>query len=159
MADFTDLTGVVSTLGIFVDQGTPTVPNWQYVCAMNARSFNLTRGEQTTSIVATCGPGAPVETWRAAGALDWTITGEGALELDAFDFCRQWIMNGEQRRVRVIMYTGDKSELRAHGYYEGRGVLLSYPVTQPDANNIPTATINISKGASTLVYTPGEPAA
>lgn len=157
MADFTNLTGVISTLGIFVNEGTDAAPDFQYLCAMNARSFNLTRAEQTTNIVAACGPGASVETWRAAGALDWTITGEGALELDTFDFCRQWIMNGEQRTVRVVMYTGDKNALTAHGYYQGKGVLLQYPANQPDADNVPTATVNISKGSGTLVYTAGAP--
>lgn len=158
MADFSDLTGVISTLGIFVNQGTDAVPDWEYICAMNARSFNLTRAETTTNVVATCGPGAPVEVWRAAGALDWTITGEGTLELDSFDFCRQWIMNAEQRTVRVIMYAGEKADLEAHGYYQGKGVLLQYPTSQPDADNIPTATINISKGAGILTYTAGAPA-
>lgn len=157
MADVTNLTGVISTLGIFVDQGTPGAPDWQYMCALNARSFNLTRAEQTTDIVATCGPGASLETWRAAGALDWSIEGEGALELETFDFCRQWMLDGSQKRIRVICYTGDKNALVAHGYYQGMAVLLSYPVSQPDANNIPTANINISKGAGTLTWTAGAP--
>lgn len=158
MADFTDFTGVISTIGIFVNQGTDAVPDWQYLCAINARAFNLTRGEQTTNIVATCGPGASVETWRQAGALDWNITGEGALELDTFDFCRDWILNGEQRDVRVIFYTGDKNDLVPHGYYQGKAVLLEYPTNQPDADQIPTANISISKGAGTLTYTVGAPA-
>lgn len=158
MPDFTDLSGVISTLGIFVNQGDDVTPDWQYLCAMNSRSFTVTRGEQTTSVVATCGPGASVETWRAAGALDWNISGEAALELDTFDFCRDWIMNAEQHEVRVVMYTGNKSSLTAHGYYQGYGVLLNYPVTQPDADNIPTASIEISKGAGTLVWTSGAPA-
>lgn len=159
MGDVTDTAGIISTLGIFVNQGTDAAPDFQYLCAMNARSFNLTRGEQTTNIVTTCGPGASVETWRAAGALDWTIAGEGALELETFDFCRTWIMNGEQRTIRIVMYTGDKNALEEHGFYQGKGVLLQYPVNQPDADNIPTATVNISKGAGTLVYTAGAPVA
>lgn len=158
MPDFTDLSGVISTLGIFVDQSDTETPDWQYLCAMNARSFNLTRGEQTTSVVATCGPGASVETWRAAGAMDWTISGEAALELDTFDFCRDWLMNAEQRNVRVIMYTGNKNALTAHGYFQGNGVLLNYPISQPDADNIPTAQVEISKGAGTLAWTLGAPA-
>lgn len=157
MADVTDLSGVISTLGIFVDQSATSTPDWQYMCAMNARSFNLSRAEQTTDIVATCGPGASLETWRAAGALDWTIDGEAALELDTFDFCRQWMLDGDQKTIRVIMYTGDKNDLTAHGYYQGASVLLSYPVSQPDANGIPTATVNIAKGAGTLVWTDGPP--
>lgn len=157
MADVTDLTGVISTLGIFVDHGTDAAPDFQYVCAMNARSFNLTRAEQTTDIVAACGPGASLETWRTAGALDWTIDGDGALELDSFDFCREWMMDGDQKTIRVICYTGDKNAIVAHGYYEGAAVLLSYPVSQPDANGIPTGTVNIAKGAGTLVWTSGAP--
>lgn len=158
MPDFSDLSGVISTLGIFVDQGVPGTPDWEYLCAMNARSFNVTRGEQTTSVVATCGPGASVETWRAAGALDWTISGEAALELDTFDFCRTWLLNAEQRNVRVVMYSGNKNALVAHGYFQGNGVLLNYPISQPDADNIPTGQVEISKGAGTLTWTTGAPA-
>jgi hypothetical protein len=158
MADFSDLTGVISTLGIFVNQGTTAAPDWEYLCAMNARSFNVTRGEQTTNVVAVCGPGAPVEVWRSAGALDWTISGEAALELDTFDFCRSWILNGEQRTLRMVFYTGNKNALVAHGYFQGNGVLLNYPVNQPDADNIPTANVAISKGAGTLTWTSGAPA-
>lgn len=157
MADVTDLTGVISTLGIFVDQSATSTPDWQLLCGINARAFNLSRAEQTTNIVAVCGPGAPVETWRAAGALDWTITGEAALELDTFDFCRQWILNAEQRNVRIVHYTGDKNDLTAYGYYQGPGVLLEYPANQPDANGIPTANISISKGSGTLTWTTGAP--
>lgn len=157
MADVTDLSGVISTLGIFVDQSATSTPDWQYLCAINARAFNLTRAEQTTNIVATCGPGAPVEVWRQAGALDWNITGEAALELDTFDFCRGWILDAEQRNVRIVMYTGDKNSLTAHGYYQGPGVLLEYPTSQPDGDNIPTANISISKGAGTLTWTAGAP--
>ena len=157
MADVTDLSGVISTLGIFVDQSATSTPDWQYMCAMNSRSFNLSRGEQSTPLVATCGPGASLETWRAAGALDWTIQGEGALELETFDFCRTWMLAGDQRTMRIVFYTGDKTNLTAHGYFQGDGVLLQYPVSQPDANGIPTATVNISKGASTLVWTTGAP--
>lgn len=158
MADVTDLSGVISTIGVFVDQSATSTPDWEYLCAMNARSFNLTRAEQTTSIVASCGPGASVETWRQAGALDWAIAGEAALELDTFDFCREWILDGSQKNVRVIFYTGDKSALVAHGYYQGPGVLLEYPTSQPDADNIPVSNISISKGAGSLVYTAGTPA-
>lgn len=157
MADITDLAGVISTLGIFVDHGTTSEADWQYMCAVNARSFNLTRAEQTTDIVTACGPGASLETWRAAGALDWTIEGEGALELDTFDFCREWMLNGDQKRIRVVCYTGDKNDLTAHGYYQGAAVLLTYPVSQPDANNVPTATVSISKGSGTLTWTTGAP--
>lgn len=159
MADFSDLSGVISTLGIFVDQGTAGAPDWQYLCAMNARSFNITRGEQTTNVVADCGPGAPVEVWRAAGALDWTISGEAALEIESFDFCRTWIVNGEQRNMRMVFYSGNKNDLQAHGFFQGNGVLLQYPMNQPDADNIPTASINISKGAGSLVWTVGAPPA
>lgn len=155
MADVTDLSGVISTLGIFVDQGVPGTPDWQYMCAMNSRSFNLSRGERTTPLVATCGPGASLETWRAAGALDWTIQGEGALELDTFDFCRDWMMTGDQKTMRIAFFTGDKTDLTPYGYFQGDGVLLQYPVSQPDANGLPTATLNISKGASTLTWTLG----
>ena len=157
MADVTDLTGVISTLGIFVDHGDDTTPDWQYMCAMNARSFNLIRAEQTTDIVAACGPGASLETWRTAGALDWTIDGEAKVELETFDFCREWMLDGDQKRIRVVFYTGDKNALEAHGYYQGAAVLLSYPVSQPDANGVPTASVQISKGAGTLTWTMGAP--
>ena len=157
MADVTDLSGVISTLGIFVDQSATATRDWQYLCAMNARSFNLSRGEQTTDIVAACGPGASLETWRNAGALDWTIEGEAALEIEAFDFARQWMMDGDQKMIRVVLYTGDKNDLTAHGYFQGAGVLLNYPISQGDANGIPTATVNISKGAGSLVWTTGAP--
>lgn len=157
MSDVTDLSGVVSTIGIFVNQGTDAAPDWNYLCAVNARAFNLTRGEQTTSIVATCGPGASQETWREAGELDWTITGEAALELDTFDFCRGWILNGEQRSIAVVFYKGEKKSLTAHGYYQGLGVLLQYPTSMENANGIPTANISISKGAGTLTWTSGAP--
>lgn len=157
MADITNLSGVVSALGIFVNQGTDASPQWEYMCAMNARSMNVTRGEQTTTIVAACGPGASVETWRNAGALDWAITGEAALELETFDFCRTWIMDGLQKQVRVIFYKGPKESLVAHGYFQGPAVLLEYPVSQPDADNIPTANLTISKGAGSLVWSTGAP--
>ena len=158
MADVTDLSGVISTLGIFIDQSATSTPDWQYMCAMNARSFNLTRAEQTTDIVATCGPGASLETWRAAGALDWSIEGEAALELETFDFCRKWMLDGDQKKIRVVYYIGDKNDLTAHGFYQGAAVLLSYPNSQGDANGIPTATVNISKGAGALTWTAGAPA-
>ena len=158
MADVTDYTGVISTLGIFVDAGTPSVPDWQYVCAINSRSFNETRAERTTEIVAACGPGAQVETWRADGARDWTLQGEASLEIEAFDLMRGWMETGGQKRVRVVYYTGDKNALTAYGYYQGTGVLLGYTISQPDANGIPTGTINISKGAGALVWTTGAPA-
>lgn len=159
MADVTNLSGVISTIGIFVDTGTTAAPTWDYVCAMNARAFNVSRGEQTTTIVAICGPGAPVETWRQAGALDWNLTGEAALELDTFDFCREWILSGSQRRIRAIFYKGPKDALVPHGYYQGLGVLLEYPVNQADGNGIPLANLSISKGSSTLTWTTGAPAA
>ena len=57
----------------------------------------------------------------------------------------------------VVLYTGDKNDLTAHGYFQGAGVLLNYPISQGDANGIPTATVNISKGAGTLVWTTGAP--
>jgi hypothetical protein len=158
MADVTDLSGVISTLGIFVDQSETSTPDWQYICAVNARTFNEIRNEQTTNIVASCGPGAPVETWRAAGARDWTISGEAALELDAFDLCREWMETGDQKTIRIVFYTGDKNALAAHGYYQGASVLLGYNINQPDADNIPTGTINISKGAGSLTWTTGAPA-
>ena len=158
MADFTDLTGVISTLGVFVNQGTLAAPNWQYMCAVNSRAHNITRGETTTSVVSTCGPGAPVENWRTAGALDWTVTAEAALELDTFDFCRDWILGGTQKQIRVVYYTGPKDALVPHGYYTGYGVLLEYPSNQPDADGIPTAAISISKGAGSLIWTTGAPA-
>ena len=158
MADVTDLTGVISTLGIFVDAGTPSAPDWQYVCAINSRSFNETRAERTTEIVAVCGPGAQVETWRADGARDWALQGEASLETDAFDMMRGWMDSGGQKLVRVVYYTGDKNALVPYGYYQGAGVLLGYNISQPDANGIPTGTINISKGAGTLTWTTGTPA-
>lgn len=158
MADVTDLTGVISTLGIFVDQGVAGVTDFQYICAVNSRSFNETRGEQTTNIVAVCGPGAQVETWRTAGPRDWTIQGAASLELEAFAFCRRWMEDGDQRRVRIVYYTGDKNDLEPFGYYEGAGVLLSYAISQPDAQGIPEGTISISKGAGTLIWATGAPA-
>lgn len=158
MADVTDLSGVISTLGVFVNRGTVEAPEWQYMCAMNARAMNITRGEQTTTVVAICGPAAPVETWRQAGALDWNVTGEAALELETFDFCREWILAGTQKQIRVVFYKGPKDALAAHGYFQGSAVLLEYPVSQPDADNIPMASINIQKGASTLTWTAGNPA-
>lgn len=157
MADVTNLSGVISTLGIFVDDGTPTTPEWQYICAINSRSFNETRAEQTTQIVASCGPGADLETWRTAGPRDWAIEGEASLELDAFDMMRAWMQAGTQKRVRVVYYTGDKNALVAHGYYQGNGVLLGYNVSQPDANGIPTGSISISKGAGVMTWTAGAP--
>lgn len=157
MADVTDLSGVISTLGIFIDNGTTATPDWQYACAINSRSFNETRAEQTTNIVAQCGPGAGVETWRTAGPRDWTIDGEAALELDSFEMMRSWMEVGDQKRVRVVYYTGDKDELTAFGYYQGAGVLLNFSVNQPDGNNIPTANISIAKGAGTLVWATGAP--
>lgn len=158
MADVTDLTGVISTLGIFIDNGTGGSPDWQYACAINSRSFNETRNEQTTTVVAQCGPGAPVETWRTAGPRDWTIQGEAALELEAFAMLRNWMEVGDQKKVRVVYYSGDKNELQPVGYYEGAGVLLGLSINQPDGNNIPSATINISKGAGTMPWTSGAPA-
>lgn len=158
MADVTDLTGVISTLGIFVDQGTGGVPDFQYICAVESRSFNETRGEQTTTIVPTCGPGASTETWRAAGPRDWTIEGAAKLELDSFDFLRGWMETDDQKTIRVVYYTGDKNALVAHGYYEGPGVLLGFNINQPDADNIPEGTINIRKGSGQLVWTTGAPA-
>lgn len=155
MADVTNLSGVISTLGIFVNDGTPTTPDWQYVCAINSRSFKETRAEQTTSIVATCGPGASVETWRAAGARDWAIEGEAALELDSFTLCREWMAGGDQKTVRIVFYTGDKNALVPFGYYQGPGVLLSYNISQPDANGIPSGSISISKGSGSLAWTTG----
>lgn len=157
MADVSDTSGIISTLGIFVDQGTSGTPDWNYMCALNARAFNLTRGEVTTTIVATCGPGAAQETWRQAGQLDWTITGEAALELETFDFCREWILAGLQKDIRVVCYTGDKNALTAHGFYQGKGVLLQYPHTMENADSIPVSSISISKGAGTLVWTTGAP--
>ena len=157
MADVTNLSGVISTLGIFVDDGTPTTPDWQYVCAINSRSFNETRGEQTTSIVATCGPGASVETWRAAGARDWTIEGEAALEVEAFTMMRTWMAAGGQKNVRIVFYTGDKNALVAHGHYTGPGVLLGYNISQPDADGIPSGSISISKGSGVLTWATGAP--
>lgn len=159
MADVTNLAGVISTLGIFVNDGTTAVPDWQYVCAINSRSFNETRGEQTTSIVATCGPGAGVETWRAAGARDWTIEGEAALELDSFSLCREWMASGAQKTIRIVFYSGDKNALSPFGYYQGPGVLLGYNISQPDADNIPTGSISISKGSGSLVWATGAPPA
>lgn len=159
MADVTDLTGVISTLGIFVDNGVGETADWQYACAINSRSFNETRGEQTTTIVAQCGPGAPVETWRTAGPRDWTIQGEAALELESFEMMRLWMEAGDQKRIRVVYYSGDKNALVPVGYYQGAGVLLGLSVNQPDGNNIPSATINISKGAGSLIWTTGAPAA
>lgn len=158
VGDITNLSGVISTLGVFVNTGTTAAPAWKYMCAMNARSMNVTRAEQTTTIVALCGPGASVETWRQAGALDWNITGEAALELGTFDSCRDWILEGEQRDVRVVFYKGDKKNLVAHGYFQGLGVLLEYPIAQPDADNIPLASINIQKGAGVLTWNTGAPA-
>lgn len=158
MADVTDLSGVISTLGIFVDYGTTATPDWQYACAINSRSFNETRGEQTTTIVAQCGPGAPVETWRTAGPRDWTIEGEAALELESFEMLRGWMEDGDQKRVRVVYYSGDKNDLTAVGYYQGAGVLLGLSINQPDGNNIPSGTISISKGAGVLTWTTGAPA-
>lgn len=157
MADVTNLSGVISALGVFVNRGTTAAPDWEYMCAMNARAMNVTRGEQTTTIVAACGPAAPVETWRNAGALDWNVTGEAALELETFDFCRQWIMDGTQKNVRIVFYKGPKEALVAHGYFQGLAVLLEYPVSQPDADNIPTANLSISKGAGTLTWATGAP--
>ena len=158
MADVTDLSGVISTLGVFVDMSATSTPSWKYLCAMNARSFTLTRDERTTEIVAECGPGASLETWRTAGALDWSIEGEAALELETFDFARQWMLDGSQKMIRVVIYKGDKNKLTPHGFFKGAGVLLNYPISQGDANGIPTATVNISKGAGTLVWTTGAPA-
>jgi len=157
MADVTDLSGVISTLGIFVDDGTVGAPDWKYICAINSRSFNETRSEQVTNIVASCGPGASVETWRAAGARDWTISGEAALELEAFALCRQWMETGDQKTIQIVFYSGDKNALTAYGYYQGPAVLLGYNVSQPDADNIPTGTIDISKGAGSLTWTIGAP--
>lgn len=157
MSDITNMSGVISTIGIFVNQGTVAAPAWEYMCAMNARAFNITRGETTTPVVATCGPAADIQTWRSAGELDWTITGEGALELETFDFCREWIMTGKQVPMRIVMYKGDKTALVAHGFYTGNGLLLQYPAAQADANAIPTANISISKGSGVLAWTAGAP--
>lgn len=157
MADIKDYNDLVSFIGIEVDVSDNSTPEWQYLCSMNARAFNLSRGEETTDIVAECGPGASVETWRAAGALDWTITGEAALELDTFDLCREWIMDGSQKNMRITMFTGDRNDPGIHGYFEGMGILLEYPIDQASAGEIPRANISISKGMGTLKYTAGEP--
>lgn len=157
MADITGASGVISAIGIFANQGTVAVPDWVYICALNARAFNITRGETTTPVVATCGPAADIQTWRSAGELDWTITGEGVLELDTFDFCRDWIMSGNQVPMRIVMYKGEKNALTAHGFFTGNGLLLQYPAAQADANAVPTANISISKGTGVLTWTTGAP--
>lgn len=158
MADIENLSGVISTIGIFINQGSDASPDWQYMCAINSRAFNLTRGEVSTTIVATCGPGASQETWRQAGELDWTVTGEAALELETFDFCRQWILSGLQRDMAIIFYKGEKNSLTPHGYYQGKGLLMQYPTTMENADGLPTSSISISKGAGTLTWSSGAPA-
>lgn len=156
MADVVDLTGVISTLGIFVDQSATSTPDMQYFCGINQRGFNQTVADKTTEIVMVCGPGAPIEILRAAGALDWSLSGNAGVELEAFTFAQQnWY--GKVRTIGIVLYTGNKTSLTPHSYFQGPGLLNGLNLTQADADSIVTADISVIKGSGALVYTVGSP--
>lgn len=116
-------------------------------CGMDGRTF--TRSTQTEeTIFAACEPGKVGNRVRAETVDDWSITGQGTMELDAYDMLDVWksgpsTMRGA-RKIVVLGYTGDSNNTTVHVHYLLNGYLTELSLPQSANSQLVQASVSIT---------------
>jgi hypothetical protein len=98
----------------------PNSDTFRGPCGMDGRTFTRTTETQDT-IFAACEPGKVGNRVRAETVDDWTISGQGTMELAAYDMLDIWKSGPSEmrgpRKVIVRGYTGDSNSATVHVHY------------------------------------------
>lgn len=155
MADITDLTGLVTRVGVyFADPATPT--KYDYMCGLNGRGIDQTRERRSDTAVLDCGPDARIETLSSSGAYDWQVSGDASMQLKTFDFLNAWMQAGGERNVLVVYFSGPTGALKTYAHITGTAILTQFNANQGDAEGLMTASVTFAK-AGPSVYAKGTP--
>ena len=133
-------------IGILVETE-PGSNEYRGPCGMDGRTFTRTAETQDT-IFASCDVGRPGNRVRAESVDDWTISGQGTMELPAYDMFDIW-KSGPQasrgpRKIVVLGYTGPSSAPTVHVHYLMTGLLTELGLPQSSNAELVQASVTIS---------------
>lgn len=133
-------------IGLLVETA-PGSNQYRGPCGMDGRTFTRSSETQDT-VFASCDVGKPGNRVRAASVDDWNISGQGTMELDAYDMFDIW-KSGPQasrgpRKVIVLGYTGDSSNPTVHVHYIVTGLLTELGLPQASNSELVQASVTIS---------------
>lgn len=116
-------------------------------CGMEGRTFTRTT-ETAETVFAACAVGQPGNRVRVESVDDWTISGQGTMELDAYDVFDLWksgpAASRGPRKVIVLGYTGDANSATVHVHYIVKGILTELSLPQGGNSEVVQASITIS---------------
>lgn len=124
----------------------PDSDTYRGPCGMDGRSFIRTTETQDT-IFAACEVGKVGNRVRAETVDDWTITGQGTMELAAYDMFDMWKSGPPElrgpRKIIVLGYTGDSNSATVHVHYIVNGFLTELGLPQGANSELVQTSINI----------------
>lgn len=139
-------------IGVLIETA-PGANTYRGPCGMDGRTFTRTT-ETQDAVFASCQVGRPGTRARVEGVDDWTISGQGTMELDAYDMLDLWksgpAASRGPRKVVVLGYTGPSSNPTVHVHYIMTGLLQELGLPQSSNAEMVQASVNIIAADGTI---------